>query len=258
MKFALIGNGFIAPKHIEAIKAIGGELVAVCDIDPKKEIKGIPFFTDYKEAIKLADCVSICTPNYLHKEMILECVAWGKMVLCEKPMSFNLGDFGLLNELPNVYGNFQLRYLPEIGEMRAKAKNSQSVVLKVQMKRSKTYYDSWKGDSTKTGGLLMNIGCHYFDLLGHLFGYRGFVSQIEELSDLRANGTLFYPTTTINWVVEFTEEQNEYERSLTIDGQRFDLVQKSNLHLRTYEDFAWGHGIRPEQEEKIVKMIYAI
>lgn len=256
MKFALIGNGFIAPKHIEGIAHIGGELVAVCDIDENKKIEGIPFFTDYKEAIKEADCVAICTPNYLHPEMIRGCL--GKNILCEKPISFNIGDFSWLKNVPNLFGNFQLRYLPELHLIRKEAKTAKVVNLVVEMKRSKTYHTTWKGDKTKTGGLLTNIGCHYFDLIGHLFGYTGFISHIDVLEDTKAVGVLEYPNVTVNWRFEFTEEQPSYERSIELDGTKFDLVQQDNLHVKTYEEFAWGHGIKADEEEKIINMIYAI
>lgn len=257
-KFALVGNGFIAPKHIEAIKHVGGELVAVCDIDESKKIEGIPFFTDYKEAIKEADIVCLCTPNYLHPDMIRECAIQNKKILCEKPISFDKEDFYWLKDINGLFGNFQLRYLPEVGDMRTEAETADMINLVVEMKRSRTYHQTWKGDATKTGGLLMNIGCHYFDLIGHLFGYEGFESRIYRMSDTFAEGALIYPKKTVCWRIQFIDEQPEYERSLTMNGKKFDLVQQSNLHLRTYEDFMWGHGIKPEEEEKIIKMIYAI
>lgn len=254
-KFALIGNGFIGAKHIEAIEEVGGELIAVCDINESRKVEGVPFFTDYKEAIKEADIVSIATPNYLHEEMILECAKQGKKILCEKTVSFKPEDFAVLNGIPNLFGNFQLRYLPELGEMRKQARNAENVKLVVEMKRSKTYYDTWKGDPTKTGGLLLNIGCHYFDLVGHLFGYTGFKAETVE-NELNSYGVLRYPTTTVEWEISFTEEKESYERSITIDGVKFDLVQKENLHINTYKDLMWNHGIKSDEEEKIIKMIY--
>lgn len=260
LKFALIGNGFIGAKHIEAIKAVGGELVAVCDIDENKKVEGVPFFLDYKEAMKEADCVSICTPNYLHEEMILEAARQGKRILCEKTVSFKLEDFAVLKGIPNLFGNFQLRYLPELSEMRKAVQETSAAYLKVEMKRSRTYYDTWKGDPEKTGGLLLNIGCHYFDLVGHLFGYEGFQSFIEENTELKASGLLVYEKSGVHvrWSFELTDEKPEYERSLTIGEKKFDLVQKENLHINTYKDFMWGHGIRSNEEEKIVKMIYDV
>lgn len=256
MKFALIGNGFIAPKHIEAIKLTGGELVAVADVNPSKEIKDIPFFLDYRDAIKEADAVSICTPNYLHPEMIRNCK--GKKILCEKPISFKLYDFEELKQVPNLFGNFQLRHLPSLPRMRKQAKEAKTAHLKVEMKRSGSYYQSWKGDKEKSGGLLVNIGCHYFDLIGHLFGYAGFLSIIDHQDELTAKGRLVYPKTTVYWEIGLTSEQEDYERSLVINHHKFNLVQPSNLHIRTYEDFMWGHGIKADEEEKIMKMIYVI
>lgn len=252
-KFAIIGNGFIASKHIEAIKAVGGEIIAICDNDPLKVTKDYPFYTDYKMAIKNADVVSLCTPNYLHTEMILEAARLCKTILSEKPMTFKEEELCLLKGVPNLFGTFQLRYLPEITEMRKKT--DETVILKVEMKRSKTYHLSWKGDSEKTGGLLFNIGCHYFDLVGHLYGYHGFKSFINELKDTSANGCLVYENRRVHWSFSLTDEKDSYERSLTIGSKKFDLVQKENLHIKTYENLMWGQGTTALEEEKIIKMI---
>ena len=259
MKFALIGNGFIAPKHIEAIKHIGGELVAVCDIDENKRLPDIPFFTNYEEAILCADAVAICTPNDLHAEMAIGASRKGKRVLCEKPITFKQEEIELMRNVPNLFGVFQIRKLPEINEMRKLASKARKISLRVEMKRSNSYQSSWKGDPKRTGGLLVNIGIHYFDLLGHLFGYEGFKSEkMDNPKDTFSFGTLHYPNKTVEWCLDLTEEKPNYERSLIIDGVKFDLVQKENLHKKVYEDFMWGHGTTVKDEEKILRMIHAL
>lgn len=256
MKFALIGNGFIGSKHIEAINHVGGELVALCDINPERGVENVPFFTDYKGAIQRADHVSIATPNDTHTEIILECARLGKKILSEKPMTFKLNEIPLLKGVPNLFGMFQLRHLPEVNVMRKlKAKEA---VLKVEMKRSQTYHDTWKGDPHRTGGLLINIGCHYFDLLGHLFGYSAFTSWSQR-GELKSEGGYESESgVSVTWFIELTEEKPEYERSLTIDGVKFDLVQKDNLHKKVYEDFVWGQGTTIHEEEKILNLIYGL
>ena len=260
MKFALIGNGFIAPKHIEAINHVGGELVAVCDIDESKKMPNTPFFTNYKDAMVGVDAVSICTPNDLHSEMAIEASRRGLKVLCEKPITFKTEEIELMRNVPNLFGVFQIRKLPEINEMRKLAHKASKVSLRVEMKRSSSYKSSWKGDPARTGGLLINIGIHYFDLLGHLFGYGGFWSEkMDNPKDTFSFGTIHYPNkTTVDWCLDLTEEKPSYERSLTIDGVKFDLDQKENLHKRVYEDFVWGHGTTVKDEEKILKMIHAL
>lgn len=258
IKFALIGNGFIAPKHIEAIKEVGGELVAVCDIDESKKVEGVPFFTDYKEAIKEADIVSICTPNYLHSEMVIECAKQGKKIISEKPATFKVEEIEFLKNVPNLFSVFQLRHLPEISEMRKAALKAKKVILKVEMKRSRTYAFTWKGDHEKSGGLLINIGIHYFDLLGHLFGYTGFKSEVIKREETESYGVLNYIDLEVYWSIHLTDEQLSYERSLTIDGKKFDLVQKENLHIKVYENLLFNQGTTVREEKKILKMIYAI
>lgn len=270
MKFVLVGNGFIGPKHQEAIKAVGGELVALAELDESKKIEGVPFFTDYKEAIKQGDAVVIATPNYLHTEMVLEAARMGKRIICEKPMTFRTHEIELMKGVPKLFGMFQLRHLPDLAEMRVAVKDATEVNLVVEMKRSRTYHDTWKGDPEKTGGLLVNIGSHYFDLLGHLLGYEPEESIVFRNSELEAGGLLTYKdknATTksgrrINhgayWRISLTEEKPTYERSLTIDGKKFDLVQKENLHINVYKDFMWNHGVTASEEEKILKLINVI
>lgn len=257
-KFLIVGNGFIAPKHIEAIEHLGGKIIGVCDVEPTKANSKYPFVTDYKELLADADIISLCTPNYLHTEMALEAARKGKTILSEKPMSFKTEEFALLKGVPKLFGVFQLRYLPDIADMRKMASTAKDVEMVIEMKRSHTYHQTWKGDPTKTGGLLFNIGCHYFDLLGHLFGYTGFEKLDTDIQDTKATGTLVYWNTVVKWRIEFTEEQPSYERTLTIDGVKFDLVQKENLHIKVYENLMWGQGITAVEEEKIIKMIDTI
>ena len=256
-RFALIGNGFIGKKHIEAISAVGGELIAVCDIDETKKVGGVPFYTDYKEAIQTADIVVIATPNDTHSTIALEASRAGKTIICEKPVTFSYAELELMKQVPKLYGMFQLRKLPEIAEMRKLANGAGSAELVVEMKRSRTYHDSWKGDIKRTGGLLINIGTHYFDIVGHLFGYDNFISQSQK-TETKSEGVLTYPNTIVTWRIELTEEKPHYERSLMIDGKTFDLAQKENLHIQVYEDAMWGHGTTVAEEEKILMMIQRI
>lgn len=254
-KFAVIGNGFIAQKHIESIKEIGGDIVSICDIDETKEIPGIPFYTDYKEAIKDCDIVSICTPNDTHLSISLEAARQNKIILSEKPIIMDLNYLTIAKLIPNLFGTFQLRKLPELSIIRKASKIAKNVNLKVEMKRSKSYHNSWKGDDKRTGGLLINIGMHYFDLIGHLFGYDDF--KVKEFNNLGtgAFGIIEYPDVKVNWSIELTDEKEIYERYIEIDGIKFDLVQKENLHTKIYEDLLWNHGVTIDEEEKILKMI---
>ena len=256
-RYALIGNGFIGKKHIEAISAVGGELVAVCDIDETKRVDGIPFFTDYKIAIEKADIISIATPNDTHTTIVLEASRAGKTIICEKPITFSFNELELMKRVPKLYGMFQLRKLKEISEMRKLAKEATFAELVVEMKRSNSYHSSWKGDVNRTGGLLINIGTHYFDIIGHLFGYDNFISQSEK-TETKSEGILIYPNISVKWRIELTDEKPQYERSLSIQGKKFDLVQKENLHIDVYEDVMWGHGTTVSEEEKILNMISII
>ena len=256
--FALIGNGFIGKKGKEAMGVVGGNIIAVCDIDETKGMGGVPFYTDYREAMKNADIVSIATPNDTHAEIALYAARLGKKIICEKPVTFKMEEIDLMSKIPNLYGVFQLRKLPEINEMRIAAKSAHTAELKIEMKRSGKYYDGWKGDVNRTGGLLVNIGTHYMDLVGHLFGYDNFYPENEVLDELCSRGVIKYENKEVRWSIELTEEKPTYERCMTIGNKKFDLVQKENLHIKIYEDAMWNHGTTVDEEKKILGMIQKI
>lgn len=257
MKFAIIGNGFIAPKHIESIKHIGGEVAAICDIDPSRQWNG-PLYTDYHEAMSDVDWVSVCTPNDTHTDIVLAAARKGKKIICEKPITFKTEELELMKGVPNIFGMFQLRHLPCMPEIRRASTSARDVSLVVEMKRSGKYHETWKGDTERSGGLLVNIGCHYFDIIGNLFGYTDFVSKVIKRDELHSEGVLQYHNLAVRWKIRLTDTQDNYERSIVLDDKKFDLVQEDNLHKRVYEQAMWGQGTNVKDEGVVIKMINQI
>ncbi len=185
MKFAIIGTGFIFRNHIQAIYKIGGELVDVVN-----ELYGKDA---WKEMVKNteADCIVILTPNNLHFEMAKFSAENGKIVLCEKPLSIKSADVKVLAEFPNIFTVSQLKYHPLVKELKSEIENKKryEVEMDISVHRDEDYLKSWKGQKETTGGIIFNIGIHYFDLLLYLFGQPVKIST-SLLKDRKAAGVI--------------------------------------------------------------------
>ena len=194
--FALIGAaGFIAPRHLKAIKQTGNNLVAALDkVDSVGVIDSYfpdtDFFVEYerfdRHIEKLArkgkpiDYLSICSPNYLHDSHIRFGLRHGATVICEKPLVLNPWNVEALDQLQHetgkqVFNIFQLRLHPDIIRLKEKVEASDpSKIFDIDLAyitaRGKWYYTSWKGDIIKSGGIATNIGIHFFDMLIWIFG----------------------------------------------------------------------------------------
>jgi UDP-N-acetyl-2-amino-2-deoxyglucuronate dehydrogenase len=259
--FALIGNGFIAPRHLDAMNYVNGECVVVCDINPEREIPGIPFFTDYKEMMKSpiwnkVDWVSICAPNYLHVEMALEATRTGKKVICEKPLAIKSSDiFKLPRE--NVFTVLQLRYHPEV--IKAQSLRLKNGELAVKVKRDQSYWDGWKGDRRKSGGILFNLGVHYFDLLIHLYGNNLKVLE-SEYADRKATGVIQFGEHKVTYDFEIMASNEGQMRKLAIGNDVIQLSNQDNLsyedlHKNVYEEVLAGNGLSIHEASRAIQLI---
>ena len=194
--FALIGvAGYIAIRHLKAIKETGNELIAALDrfdsvgfID--NFFPGADFFTEFErfdrhiDKFRRENChldyVSICSPNYLHDSHIRFALKSGADAICEKPIVLNPWNIDGLVDFEKetggkVYNILQLRYHPSIIALREKIKNGPpDKVYDIDMSyitsRGNWYHYSWKGDEEKSGGIATNIGVHFFDMLSWIFG----------------------------------------------------------------------------------------
>lgn len=230
--------GFIYPRHEKAIEEIGGEIVLTCDIDPSKEAD----YTDFDEMLKdprmnVVDYVCILTPNYLHAEMIRKCK---KKVICEKPLTINTDYEGLAHA--NVV--LQLRYNPLVKSL---GRVSGEIDITVKTYREQKYWDSWKGDPERSGGILYNMGIHYIDLLIHLLGDP--VQILEATHDkYLAKGRVEFERGFGSYHIELLKEPAEVIRKIKVNGKEVDLEGATiplsdqgvmNLHTEVYKNL--GH-----------------
>ncbi|HDY68439.1 hypothetical protein LCGC14_1222210 [marine sediment metagenome] len=255
-KWLIVGSGgFIAPRHFESIKNIGDEVVGTCDVKSDTN----PDFTDYKEMLELvsADAVAICTPNYLHYPMIQMALDKGLRVLCEKPLTLSSKE---IEQLPNdgrVGAVLQLRYHPVCYLRPMKKLEGGSIILKVY--RDDDYWASWKGSKEKSGGILFNLGVHYFDLLIYLLGNEYKIIE-SSYSDRLAKGKIDFNGSVFDYYIEIMDNNDGQDRRLTISGQEISLSKQDNLsyegwHTDVYRDFKGGKVVTPFEACKSIKLI---
>lgn len=269
MKFLLVGNGFIAQKHKEAIKSIGGEIVDVVDIDQGEN--------RWQEAIKKtnADCIVVLTPNDLHFPISKLASENNKIVLCEKPLTISSKDAGELGKYKNIFVVLQLRHHPLISQIREEIKNRSDNKIKINIyfKRDNYYAKSWKGDKKRSGGFLFNIGIHYFDLLIHLFGEPKsvLVEKIDEkvvngLTKAEAKGIINGDNYSCEWSMYINKEENGRiicKREFIINGKSYNFsssnnLAEENLHYFVYKDLLNKNGVIPKDAVKSIMLLERI
>jgi len=268
-RFAIMGAaGYIAPRHMKAIKEVGGELV--CVLDPNDSIGIIDsFFPKAKYFRELErfdreidrqgrmdnpiDYVVICSPNYLHDSHIRFALKNGCDVICEKPLVLNPHSIDFVQGLERetgktVYGILQLRLHTEILKLKKSLKKSNYDVELTYITPRGNWFDySWKGDTTKSGGIATNIGIHFFDMLLHLFGdvQSNYVDYHNEKS---AKGFLKLENAKVKWFLSVDHSNLPYDewkpfRSIKINGKEIDFSEGfTELHTKSYEQILLGNG----------------
>ncbi|MBS1489523.1 MAG: Gfo/Idh/MocA family oxidoreductase [Bacteroidetes bacterium] len=274
--FALIGAaGYIAPRHLQAIKETGNNLVAALD---KFDSVGImdsyfpkaDFFTEFerfdRHLEKLRrngqkiDYVSICSPNYLHDSHIRFALRQQADAICEKPLVLNPWNVEALEEIEKETGKkvstiLQLRLHPNIIQLKKEVEAATHKLFDVNLtyitSRGKWYHHSWKGEETKSGGIATNIGIHFFDMLLWVFG-KVKSSHIEKYEDDRAIGFLELEKARVNWMLSINEEHLPHEvklkgkrtyRSLKMDGKEIEFSDGfTDLHTKSYAEILAGRG----------------
>lgn len=272
--FALIGAaGYIAPRHMKAIKAVDGDLKVA--FDPNDSVGIIDshfpqahFFTEFerfdRHVDKLRrrgdriDYVSVCSPNYLHDAHIRFGLRAGSDVICEKPLVLNPWNIDGLIEIERDSGRkvntiLQLRLHPAIQALKERIATSNerhAVDLTYITSRGRWYHASWKGDEAKSGGVATNIGVHFFDMLAYVFG--PLKSQTANLREAeRAGGLLSYEKADVRWFLSVdandlpdnVKGQKTTFRSITVDGEELEFSEGfTDLHTRSYEEILAGKG----------------
>lgn len=288
-KFALIGAaGYIAPRHMGAIKAVGGDLLVA--LDPNDSVGIIDshfpqaeFFTEFerfdRHVDKLRrrgeqiDYMAICSPNYLHDAHCRFALRSGANAICEKPLVLNPWNIDGLAEIEADTGRkistiLQLRLHPAIQALKDKfaATNTRhSVDLTYITSRGRWYHASWKGDEHRSGGVATNIGIHFFDMLGHVFGpVRSSVAHLREAS--RAAGFLAYEKADVRWFLsvdgndlpDTVKGVKTTYRSLTVEGEEVEFSDGfTELHKDSYREILAGRGFSLDDVRPCVEIVSA-
>ncbi|MGQ7867860.1 Gfo/Idh/MocA family oxidoreductase [Sunxiuqinia sp. sy24] len=275
--FGLIGAaGYIAPRHINAIKENNGQLCAALD---KFDSVGIldryfseaDFFTEperfdrylYKRQRngQPLDFVSICSPNYLHDAHIRMALRNGSDAICEKPLVLNPWNVDALQQLEKdtnqrIYNILQLRLHPAIIDLREKINQAPAdkiydIDLTYITSRGKWYYESWKGDPSKSGGITTNIGIHFFDMLQWIFGKME-QSTVHMHEANKAAGFLHLKKARVRWLLSLDFEDIPQEakdkgmrtyRSITVENEEIEFSGGfTDLHTQAYRHLLNGQG----------------
>ena len=254
MKFLIIGTGFILPAHTEAIRSVGGKI---------REVVNTTYGDIYwREVLGAsdADCVVILTPNDLHCEIAQAASKLGKIVLSEKPLGISSKEVGTLGD--NVFMVLQLRYHPEVIKLKkelTQIKSYNEIEMDISVHRDEDYYRGWKGDKKRSGGILFNLGIHYFDLIQYLFGEPNETKTIS-LSDKRVEGIINGDNYRCHFILSTDEPKETQRRIFKVNGKEIVLSVKDNLsyenlHRFVYKDLISGIGNKPQEALKSIRLI---
>jgi len=295
INFAITGvGGYIAPRHLKAIYDTGNRIVAA--LDPKDSVGlldgydfNIRFFTEFERFDRHLEMlrrgpdnqrvqiVSICSPNYLHDAHCRLALRVGADAICEKPLVINPWNLDQLLKLETEFGKrvytvLQLRLHPTLIELKQKLSQEpyhiqHNVILTYVTSRGPWYHVSWKGDQEKSGGLAMNIGIHFFDLLIWLFGSVS-ENRVYYRDHKRESGFIEFERALVSWFLStdhhdlpFLPEPGSHTtyRSITIDGSEIEFTGGfKDLHTRVYEETLAGNGFGIEDARPSINLVYRI
>jgi UDP-N-acetyl-2-amino-2-deoxyglucuronate dehydrogenase len=291
--FALIGvAGYIAPRHLKAIKETNNVLLAALD---KFDSVGVldsyfpeaDFFIEFErfdrhiEKLKRngtnLDYVSICTPNYLHDSHIRMALRRGADAICEKPLVLNPWNIDALVEVEKEFGKkvnsiLQLRLHPSIIALKAKIEKAPKnriydIDLTYITSRGNWYNISWKGNDTKSGGIATNIGVHFYDMLSWIFGeVKTNIVHLHQKN--KAAGYLEFEKARVRWFLSIdpqdlpsnTLKSNKRTyRSISIDGSEIEFSDGfTELHTKSYQEILLGNGFGINEARKSIEIVHDI
>lgn len=292
-RFGLIGAaGFIAPRHMRAIKDTGNELV--CAVDPKDSVGVMDsyfpqahFFVEFERFDRHADklsrrgqgleYVAICSPNYLHDAHIRFALRSGAHAICEKPLVLNPWNLDPLEEIERESGRrihtiLQLRLHPAIQALREKVAAAPAdkvfdVDLAYITSRGRWYHTSWKGATDKSGGIATNIGVHFFDMLSWIFGPVR-ENRVHMLTPDAGAGFLQFERARVRWFLSIDENHlpaaareagKRTYRSITIGNEELEFSEGfTDLHTASYADILAGRGFSVADARTSIEIVHAI
>jgi UDP-N-acetyl-2-amino-2-deoxyglucuronate dehydrogenase len=293
--FAVIGvGGYIAPRHLNAIKSNGHHVVAALD---KHDSVGImdsyfpdaEFFTEFERFDRHIEklrrlgennkihYISICSPNYLHDAHIRFALRVYSNPVCEKPLVISPWNVDALEELEADYGQkiyciLQLRLHPALIALREQIQKEPSgkrhhVDLTYITSRGRWYFASWKGDSEKSGGIATNIGIHFFDMLMWIFGDVGYY-EVHHSDPTCMSGFLKLEKADVRWFLSVNRkdlpanavaEGKTTFRSVAVDGTEIEFSEKfADLHTLVYRDILTGAGCGIKEVRPSMSLVHAL
>jgi UDP-N-acetyl-2-amino-2-deoxyglucuronate dehydrogenase len=286
--------GFVAPRHLKAIRETGNRLVAA--VDPHDAVGVLDkywfdarFFTEIERfdrhleklhrgpAADRVHYVSICSPNYLHDAHIRMALRSGADVICEKPMVINPWNLDALQEIERETGRraftvLQLRLHPDLIALKARldaepAPKPHQVRLTYMTARGPWYDVTWKGRDDRSGGIVTNIGIHFFDLLIWLFG-APVRAEVHLRQDKRMAGWVALERAEVAWYLSAEAADLPFEpqpgvkttfRSITVDGQEVEFSEGfTDLHTRVYQEVLSGRGFGIDDARPSIALTSAI
>jgi len=293
--FVLIGAaGYIAPRHMKAIKDTHNDLIAA--LDPNDSVGIIDsyfpaanFFTEFERFDRhidklrrqrdgqAVDFVSICSPNYLHDSHIRFALRSNADAICEKPIVLNHWNIDALQDIEKdtgkkVYTILQLRLHPAIIALKKEvsegpADKKYDIDLTYITSRGNWYFNSWKGDVKKSGGVATNIGVHFYDMLYFVFG-NVLDNKLHYRDDYKASGIIEYEKARVRWFLSIDESDipetlkqqgKRTHRSLTMNGTAIEFSDGfTDLHTRVYEDILAGRGFCLEENRVAIETVGSI
>jgi UDP-N-acetyl-2-amino-2-deoxyglucuronate dehydrogenase len=292
--FAITGvAGYIAPRHLQAIKDTDNNLVAAVDPHDSvgildKYFPTVSFFTEFERFDRHLEklrrgpeehhvhYLSICSPNNLHDAHIRLALRIGADAICEKPLVLNPWNLEMLEELEKetgrkVYNILQLRVHPSIIALKEKIKKETGKKHKVDLtyitSRGPWYGYSWKGDIERSGGIATNIGVHFFDMLIWLFG-DVVNSKVIESGKTKMKGELELRNANVDWYLSIDKcdlpaaaiERNVSTfRSIRIDDEELEFTEGfTGLHTKVYQDILDGKGFGIRDAAPSIKLVHQL
>ncbi|WP_104742052.1 Gfo/Idh/MocA family oxidoreductase [Helicobacter ailurogastricus] len=288
MLFGIIGvGGFIAPKHLRAIYETGHVLDCAVDVHDSVGVLDqyyldCEFFTsledlhqylqECKAVEKFLDYMVICTPNYLHFEHIEFALNHGINVICEKPLVLDPGEINEIRNLEKKYNKrvfsiMQLRMHPHVIDLKKSVQatflNEPDKVYNLSLTylilRGKWYFNSWKGNEERSGGLAFNLCIHFFDMLLDIFGgVVDFAVHVHEHDCI--GGSLTLEHANVSWFLSINPaklglHRNSSYRSLVLEGQEIDFSTGfEDLHTKSYQEIINGEGFGLEDVRPVLKL----
>lgn len=292
-RFGLIGAaGYIAPRHLTAIKETGNDLVVAMDINDSVGIMDghfpdAEFFTDFESFAGFiedsllrgdgVDYMAICSPNHLHLPHMKFALKNGIDVICEKPLVLSPEDLIILSEYEAAYGAkvnsiLQLRLHPSILALRQKVQDASDdkifdVTLTYLTCRGKWYLKSWKGCDVKSGGVATNIGVHFYDMLHFIFGDVK-KSEVHYRDEKTSAGYLVYERARVRWFLSIDasylpEDAIQGEkityRSINIEGDELEFSGGfTDLHTQSYQNILSGAGYGIDENRSAIATVSAL